>query len=329
LIDVQRTVRVTLSAGTLVACLAAGTEAAAQPAPLRLDYEVAAGCPEAGAFTAEVRARAASSSASLANRAIAVKITSSAGGSSAAASFEGSVVITDDSGVTPSRAVRGDTCDEVVRALALTVAMTLDPEERPPTVIIAAVSEAAPPPAEKPPAVAALPSRSGVHLSAGVRGGAESGVGPLLAPALGIYGDVAVGNLALRIGGVRAVSPLVERGAGAARFARTTATLDACPFRWRPSPSVALVPCAGFEIGSLTSDGRATVDPESVARLWSAAGLVERVVWEPVGPLVIELEGRATVPLTRDRFYFRPADDVFEAPILAFSAGLTAGVRFW
>ena len=330
--DAARARRFMLSASTLIACLAAPAGAAAQPAPLRLDYEVAAGCPDAGAFTTEVRARAPRS-AGLAHRAIAVRITSSSSGSPGAASFEGSVVITDDTGVIPSRAVRGDTCDEVVRALALTVAMTLDPEENAEAVTILAAPppplEPALPPPEKPPGAQAFSARSGVHLSAGVRGGAESGVGPRLAPAFGVYADVAVGNLAVRLGAVRAVSPLVERGAGAARFARTTATLDACPLRWRPSASLALVPCAAFEIGSLSSEGQATVDPESVARLWSAVGLVERLVWEPAGPLVFELEGRALVPLTRDRFYFRPADDVFEASILVFSAGLTAGVRFW
>jgi hypothetical protein len=313
-------------------CLALGGTASAQltasaPATaMRLDYQAPAGCPTADAFTSEVRARAPQSRSEAAS-AVEVRIVANAS-SPGVETFEGRMVITDESGATPSRAVRGDSCAEVVRALALAVAMTFEPVESAPPVVVA-VSPPAPP--ERPPVVPPPPARPRLHVSAGLKGSAESGVGPRVAPALGIYGDVAAGSLSLRLGAARAVSPLVARGAGKARFARTTATLDGCPLRWRAAPGLGLsvVPCLAFEIGSLTSDGQSTVDPESTSRLWVASGLSTRLVWEPVGPLVLELEGRANVPLTRDRFFFRPAEDVFEAPIVAFSVGLAGGVRFW
>ena len=292
---------------------------------MRLDYDAPAGCPDSTAFAAEVRARAPRTS-NVAAPAVNVKITASSSPPPANA-FEGSVVITDDSGESPSRAVRGDSCAEVVRALALAVAMTFDP------------AESAPPPAviAPPPPAPAAPDRAGettapaperLHIAAGLIGSAESGVGPLVAPAVGIYGDLAAASLSLRLGATRAVSPIVERAVGSARFARTTATLDACPLRWRATANVSAVPCVAIEIGSLTSDGRSTVDPESASRLWIATGLSARLVWEAAGPLFFELEGRANVPLTRDTFIFRPAEEVFKAPIVAFSAGLSAGVRF-
>jgi hypothetical protein len=310
----------------LVAALtvAVGARAEGDPAqPMRLVYQAPPGCPDADAFSAEVRARAPRSS-SLGARAVRLRIASRA---SQTSSFEGSVVITDDSGMTPSRAVRGDTCAEVVRALALTVAMTLDPEESAPPVA-ELIASPAPPSAERtpPPRTA---SADGVQVAAGLRGGAETAVGPLVAPSLGIYGDLARRDLSVRLSAVHAISPVVERGAGSARFRRTTAGVDACPLRWRPSASLSLVPCASFEIGSLTSEGRSTVNPESASRLWASAGVAGRVGWEIVGPLVVELEGRAAFPLTRDRFFFRPAEDVFETPIVAFSAGISGAVRFW
>ncbi|MDB5221245.1 MAG: hypothetical protein JWO86_9172 [Myxococcaceae bacterium] len=297
---------------------------------MRLTYQAPAGCPDADAFTVEVRARAPRSSP-LGGRSVDVTVTSTTTTSRAATHFEGRVVISDESGVTPSRAVRGETCAEVVRALALTVAMTIDPAEETPTARSAVVAPPAPVGAAAPPVDRSSPEPTTgepLHLSAGLKGGVETAVGPLVSPALGMYGELAGPHASLRLGAARSVSPLVERGAGSARFARTTMTFDGCPVRWRATPSLALVPCATFEIGSLTSDGRATVDPESSARLWVAAGLSGRLVWEPFGPIVFELEGRATAPFTRDRFFFRPADDVFQAPIVAFSGGFTGGVRF-
>lgn len=310
--------------GTLAACLLIGGPASAQAPAMRLDYETPEGCPDADAFTAELRARAPQSS-TYGSRSIHVRIVANAA-SSRVKGLEGSVTITDDSGATPSREVRGDSCAEVVRALALAVAMTFDPADVvPPAVVITnepprnpAPETGAPPPT--------APDR--LHLSVGLKGGAESAVGPLLAPAFGIYAELAAGSLSLRLGAVRAVSPLVQRASGSTRFARTAATLDGCPFRWRATPTLSAVPCIAFEFGSLSSEGRSTTNPESTSRLWLATGLSGRVVWEPVGPLVLELEGRANVPLTRDSFFFRPAEDVFEAPIVAFSAGLAAGVRF-
>ena len=296
---------------------------------MRLDYEAPAGCPDANAFAAEVRARAPRTATEAAPT-VHVRVAASPSATRSEA-FEGSVVITDESGESPSRAVRGDSCTEVVRALALAVAMTFDPaESAPPPAVIA-------PSPPLPPAPAPAPDRAGettapsperVHIAAGLRGAAETGVGPLVAPALGIYGELAGASLSLRIGATRAVSPIVDRAAGSARFARTAATLEACPFRWRATSNVSVVPCVAFEIGSLTSDGRSTVDPESTSRLWIATGLAARLVWEPAAPLFFELEGRANVPLTRDSFIFRPAEEVFKAPIVAFSAGFGAGVRF-
>jgi hypothetical protein len=315
-----------------VLALALAGRAAAQDSAMRLAYQAPAGCPDVDAFTAEVRARAPRASM-LAGRRFEVTVHANTTASSAATPFEGRVVIADESGVTPSRAVRGDTCEDVVRALALAVAMTIDPvddEPAPPRAVLAPPAPTAPPSREASPVDRASPSKpvERLHLSVGLKAGAESAVGPLLAPAAGIYGDVAGPRASLRVGAARSVSPLIERGAGSARFARTTMTLDGCPYRWRAASTLSLVPCATFEIGSLTSDGQATINPESRARLWVAAGLAGRLVWEAFGPIVFELEGRASAPFTRDRFFFRPADDVFQAPIVAFSAGLTGGVRF-
>jgi hypothetical protein len=298
---------------------------------MRLEYQAPAGCPDGDAFTAEVRARAPRSS-KLGGRSVEVTVSPTIASSPAATQFEGRVVIADENGVTPSRAVRGDTCAEVVRALALAVAMTIDPAEELPSAPAAVSAPPAPESAGAPPVERSAPGAAAgqpLHLSAGLKAGAESAVGPLVAPALGIYADLAGPRASLRLGAARSVSPLVERSAGSARFARTTATLDGCPVRWRAAATLALVPCATFEIGSLASDGQATIDPESTARLWVAAGLAGRLVWEPASPLVFEVEGRAMAPFTRDQFYFRPASDVFQAPIVAFSAGMTGGVRFW
>lgn len=293
----------------------------AAPDALPLAYDAPAECPSGDVFAAEVRARAPRS-ASLGTSSLVVTITAAwePGGEGR---FEGRVMLRDGNGSAPSRAVRADSCAEVVRALALAVAMTFDPDESPAE---ATVDAGAVPPPERVRETPA-PAPASLHFRAGVRAGVESGVGPLLAPALGGFVELDARRLSLRVGVAHAASPTVERSVGAAGFGRTTGMVDACPLRWRAG-SVASAACAAFEVGTLTSTGRDTISPESTTRPWIAAGVAGRLAWEPLARLVIEVEGRGSFPLVRDRFVFRPSEEVFETPILAFSAALTAGVRF-
>ena len=303
-------------AGVAAAILGRAPAVRAAPDASR-HYDVPDGCPDADGFASEVLARAPSS-ANLAATSFDVTISTTTG------RFEGRVTVRDEDGASPSRAVQADSCEEVVRALALVVAMTFDPDERP----SAPVPAAAPPdpaPETAPDRIAPAPAR--LRFGVGARGGVTSAVGPLVSPMLGGYVALEARRFSLRMGVSRAESSIVERVAGSATFARTTGMVDACPLLSRGS-TVSGAACAGLEVGTLASTGRDTVSPESSTRPWVAAGLAARLGWEPLPRFVLELEGRGSFPLVRDRFVFRPSDEVFETPLLAISAALTAGVRF-
>jgi len=132
-----------LGAGAVAAAalsLAAAT-AAAQPAtePIRIRFAAAPGCPDGDAFTRQVwarTARARHAAEGEAARTLKVEITAAPG------RFQGRLAVEDPAGPSAVREVGGASCDEVVSALALIAALTIDPQ----------ASTAPTPPSPTPPA---------------------------------------------------------------------------------------------------------------------------------------------------------------------------------
>lgn len=291
--------------------------AAAEAGARQLDYDAPPSCPDEQAFASEVHTRAPNQAA-FDNRKIDVRIRKNA----TTATFDGRIVMTDEDDGARERAVSGPTCDDVVRALALSVVMALADEEQ--------TAPPSPPVANRPPREVETepPARpKSVRWSIGAEGGVASGVGPLVAPSASAFGNLAIGRSAVRLSASYAWSPLVERSFGSARFSRAIVGVEACPYRLG-GQDIAFVPCATFETGGLFAEGRSTVSPESSSRFWMAAGLGMHLSFERLSPVFIEIDARGNAPFIRDRFFFRPDEEVYKAPILTFFTGVGAGVRF-
>ncbi len=120
-------VSVGCACGALLLGVLCSTVAAQAPTtePIHVTYGTVAACPGREAFVAQVQAR--TSRARLAadgelGRTIAVSVQPTGRG------FFGTLVVTTPAGETSGRDVSAESCDEVVEALALITALTIDPE---------------------------------------------------------------------------------------------------------------------------------------------------------------------------------------------------------
>ena len=116
--------------------------------------------------------------------------------------------------------------------------------------------------------------------------------------------------------------------AGNARLLWATATLDACPLRWSLTRSISLSPCVPIEGGVLSVGGDNVENASTHVRSWLTVGAMARLEVLLGGRLFAEARGGLALPLVRDTFYFLPATDVYQPPILAGWAGIAAGVTF-
>jgi hypothetical protein len=245
----------------------------------------------------------------------------------------GHLVVRAPDGSTAEREVVGDTCEEVVAALALVAALAVDPNATTRAMPIpaparprpaAVVASPAPVPRAAPPAAA----RGAVSLD----GLVATGVAP--APLVGAALAVAAagprrGWLAptVRLGIAAASSGTVDVTGGKATFTSLTGALDVCPGdrllgRW------SLTPCVRVEGGVLSAAGADVVAPRTDAHPWGAAGALARAERRLPGGFFLELSGGARVPFVRTTFFFEPDVTIFRtAPVSGeFSAGL--GLRF-
>ena len=222
------------------------------------------------------------------------------------------------------RVVRGADCPAVVRALALILAVALDPVAaltgEPP-----APRTTAPPPTAPPPR-AASPTRPppSPRSSAGPGWGIGASGGVLFGPApTALYGalldaeiSTAERRFAARLAVARLQTGSVDVGPSEARFALTRARLGLC---YRPVwDTTSVGGCLAFDAGSLEADAEPSGELERAERsekLWTAGGADGRVTFELVGPLRLALAAELTVPLTRQTYFFEnPRETVHVVP---------------
>lgn len=113
---------------------------------------------------------------------------------------------------------------------------------------------------------------------------------------------------------------------GSADFALSGGKLELCPLALS-SALLELRPCALVNAGVLSAEGSETESARTERRPWAAVGgsaILEARVSER---LAIWGTGGLARTLVRDRFEFSP--EVFHrVPIIAFHAGIGAGLRF-
>jgi hypothetical protein len=322
---------------------------------VRVDYVAPRGCPGESELVAELQGRVPNMTLTRDDDALGldVKVRRRAEG------FEGRVIVHEPGGSPSQRVVRGETCEEVVAAVTLIAALTLDPAARvtPPTAAASheatggaqpskppladvvpqiheerAASHGSPPAAvdgaEAPPAQDAPSS-----LLLGAHAGASSRLTGTVLPSAALFVELGSTRRALVAPAVRARfersatgTVTVIRGAG--QFSWTLGSLELCPLAWS-AWRLRVSPCARVDAGALAAVGRDVLPSRSDARLWLGAGGVVRTRYHIAGALYGELEETLFVPLLRDRFFVAPDVTVFRAAAAGWALSGGVGVSIW
>ena len=340
----SRIVRGSLCAGVLATTLGAGATARATPdgeeEPVRLTYRAPDGCPDEADFVARLRAR--TSRARMAwpgepARTFDVAI-------DAGPPPSGSVAVLEPDFPMGTRRVQADTCADVADALALVIALSVDPHASLAPVTPVATLPAAPPSssATPEPASSALPpagkespppsSPPRAELFAGVDLAVTSGVAPSAlvsgSPYIGWRANAAGAfDPSLRLAFVSATSDAQVLSAGSADFAWTAGRFDVCPVAWG-GRLLRLTACARLEAGALRVAARDVPLPETRVRPWLATGPLARAEWVFLQPVFLEAEIGLLLRPTNDRFYFQPDTTVYRVPLFATSGAIGVGAHF-
>jgi hypothetical protein len=308
--------------------LALGGEAV----PVRVSYDAPVDCPSAQAFYEAVRARTDHVREAVGEEPrldVSVRVARNARG------FAGDVREVVNGKESATRSMDGATCKEVVEALSLTVALSIDPDAHAPI---------SPPPIEPlprpaPSAPVALPPEEV----------AEPASAPLrLEVGLSTLGTV-VETRGLSFGGAlfasvfRETSPHTSSGLQLALLFASTdfpsspsdhhtrfgaLALDVCPWRYRVG-DVELAPCALGSFGVLELTGREVSGAKTVDRAWWSAGLDAQLSLLLGSGWVLEGALGGTVPLVRRRYFTNDAEHVVaETPAISALARLGIGLRF-
>jgi hypothetical protein len=320
---------------------------------VRLRYDGDAACPDRDAFVAQVLARTPRVrfvEREDEGRVIAIVVRAGEGRStgtlSAAEAAAGPT--NGQRRMSAAREVSAPSCADVVSALALVTALTIDPRAlttslpaapsasasasnvavQPPSAGSAAVSSGAPllseaegsetlgtsTHAERPP-----PSGPSFRLfgdfGAGLAGSIGTQANPLemLGPSVwfeaGGHGGSAFAP-SLRVAGRYGTTPTLDPGSGAARFHLWAGRLELRAIRFETG-RVALVPYIGLEVGSLVGSGEATgaiVAAREQQRTWLLAAVGGALEFTAAGPLFLTVAAELGDPLNRYRFVFQQPD---------------------
>lgn len=327
----RRALAVTLP---LAACAGFATRAHADDDVARIDYRASAECPNAASFIAEIAARTnrtrllpVDAVAPVdSTRTVTVAVTADR------SAYRGALRIARAGSVTSERAVTGDTCVEVVSALALIAALELDPGASTaavpapvaPPIEPSAPSPAAPTAAPLTPAVVPVPAprappstsfRSSaspgsmsaqhrVRVGAGIESDAIIGLVPSALLGGGAFAEAfapwrGAPSVRLSAFGARA-SPRFTASIGA-RVTLAGGRLEACPLAIGGAPLEVRF-CAALDGGVILTRGIGVAHPVSVTKPWFSPGLRSRVAWTtPIG-LFAELGAGITAPLVRYPF---------------------------
>ena len=309
---------------------------AADAVPIRVNYDAPASCPNQDAFYEAVQARTERVRKAQGNEPrvdVNVRVTR------ADRRFHGEMREVVNQGETSARNVDGETCKEVVEALAFTVALSLDPEAHPPVPPTAAV-EPAPPKPDTPSAVTPPVTEPSHPPGPAARLELEVGMSVLatVVESSGFATGAALSVMLLRQANANTSGAiqlsLLFAGTGLltapddhrTRFGALA--LDACPFRHRTG-NWEIAPCALGTVGFLELTGRGVDQPATVSRAWMSAGLDLQLSSLLGRGVVFESAFGATVPLARHRYYTNAPDQVVAAtPVISALVRLGLGYRF-
>ncbi len=296
--------------------------------PLVVEYHAAVACPSEDFFAAQLLARTA--------RIRLVPRGTPARRATVTIDLQGllplgRLVIQEIDGAESVREVTGDACGEVVSALALIAALSVDPNAvTTPVVAPASVPVAAAPPAPVP--VAPVPKPSVPSVPFPVRFGVAAG----LSAAAGIAPSVLLGgrfSLEMAHRGVRYLpslrlglsssraARLALVGGGAVDFSCTLGTISVSAVELTAGP-LWIAPTVDVEAGALRAVASHVAGATSASRAFATLGLGARVGLVVLRPIALEGSAGAELPLIRDRFFFEPDVTIARAAPVGVQAGL-------
>ena len=334
----RRTIRLGIAFGASLVGFVSDRAACASEGDsiVQLEYSVAGGCPDEAAFTAGVRARAPRFATGGAVSTPSWRITARRDADSESA-FTGRISMRDTEGRATARDVSGATCREVIAALELIGALTIDakatvtdapPESAPPL----------PPPTVPAPAPAPMPMPTAAEeprrWQLGIAGRADlhAGIAPSAVVALGGLVELRARHPgwwspSMRVGFARTFeSSAALTTGGSAVFVLTMGTLDLCPSR-ADLGRFSVAGCLRGELGELWGQGRNINPPREQPPLWAAVDGLARGEVALVGPFSFAITAGLRIPIVRTRFFFQPDATVFRPAAVGSLAGLELVVR--
>jgi hypothetical protein len=317
-----------------LALLLPGRAVQAQERRVRVRYDVAVGCPDVAEFSGKLTQRTGAlrlEVAQVATPDLDVTVRQDSG------VFRGEVDVATREG-RQRRAIDSDNCADLVSALALSAALMLEgagsgASSSPPARPAESPQGATKPSAGRDDRAPAADARAmdGWRWSAGARFEAT-----LVLTSGWALGPGAFVGLRRERGGI--FSPSVRLGAsyavadieaerGSARLQWVLGRADGCPLRLG-SDALAVEPCAGLGLGALHGEG--TVEqPQSDLSGWAELDVAMRaqaLLWQR---LLLEVEGKTVVPLSRYRFLFRdPDQEIRRIRSVGAAVALGAGASF-
>src|SRR5580692_132000 len=338
------------------------TCAQANAEPIRLDYRAAGTCPDEAAFLARIRARTAQVRAAMPGElARTFSVTLDEG-----AVPSGQVQIVSVDGPLRLRRVQAGTCSEVADALALVVALALDPQSTvaapeastldapapappeslsPPTAPVPTAPFVEPTPSATPesaphrPQRARPPTRPSTSAASTDYGTISLGAGVSLFT--GVSPNVLLGvspfagwrmatrgalDPSVRLSFFRAASGPLAAGGADAAFTWTVGRLDLCPFSFGVALRVAT--CGRVEAGALEVAASDIAPARDAVKPWFAAGPVVRGARSFYRWAFLDLDLGGLLRVTNDRFYFEPNTTVYRVPLVGVGAAVGLGVHF-
>jgi hypothetical protein len=253
------------------------------------------------------------------------------------AAYAGELVSSSGADLADSRRVHGASCDDVLDALSLIGALSLERianrsgETRPNGAVEVDVLDAPAVGAEVPAATAS--SARGVRMGAVGFALLQAGLVPGQPIALGAGVRWAWSTPAwqpLIVVGASVSLPDERRleGGGRVRYEHWSTHAVACPWRFPQSGVWGVRPCAELDVGRSSGEG---VDVDAAARRsapWLSTGAqlrAELAAWDRV-ELAVSIA--AVAPLWRAHFFFYPGVERFDSPALGFRSSGSATVLF-
>lgn len=227
--------------------------------------------------------------------------------------FRGRLEAMETGGGQAGREVTAHRCNELMSALALSLALALDPDATTAPVSALALPENA-------------PEVRRWRLAAGAEATGAFLPAILVGPSVAL--ESTLGRLSVRL--AARYLRLVPRDALTyADVHLAAAALTLCPIS-RDSPSgIGYAACLAVEGGAVVGRGRNLDNPKTPVFPWLAAGALVRAGWMSAGTLGFEVEAGGVVPLTRPELVTTaPTRSVANAHGVAVQVGAHALLRF-